>query len=235
MRRLLLAAALALAIAGCSDPGRVDAADYDAFWLWAGVAPPPALDRARTVYLLDGEVRAGERSPYVELRPAPPNLASKQVWLVVRTDTLRWPQPSHAAILRNAERWAARSPGFAGVQLDFDARTRHLGEYAHFLADFRRRLPPSYLLSVTGLLDWSANGDPQALAALRGTVDEVVIQTYQGRETIPGYDAYFERMRAFPLPFRVGLVQGGRWREPAGLSSNPNFRGYVVFLLEPRG
>jgi hypothetical protein len=40
-------------------------------------------------------------------------------------------------------------------------------------------------------------------------------------------------MRGFPLPFKVGLVQGGDWREPAGLAEEPNFRGYVVFLLNP--
>jgi hypothetical protein len=68
---------------------------------------------------------------------------------------------------------------------------------------------------------------------LRGTVDEVVVQTYQGRDTIPGYEAYFERIKGFTLPFRVGLVQGGRWIEPPGLKRNPNFRGYVVFLVNP--
>jgi hypothetical protein len=82
-------------------------------------------------------------------------------------------------------------------------------------------------------MDWSANGDPGALAALRGTIDEAVIQTYQGRTTIPGYEAYFRRMRNFPLPFRVGLVEGGTWREPPRLETEPNFRGYVIFLVNP--
>jgi hypothetical protein len=36
------------------------------------------------------------------------------------------------------------------------------------------------------------------------------------------------------LPFRVGLVQGGRWIEPAGLRGKRNFRGYVVFLTNPK-
>jgi hypothetical protein len=89
-------------------------------------------------------------------------------------------------------------------------------------------------LSVTGLLDWSANGDPHALATLAGTVDEVVIQTYQGRETIPGYEAYFRRLNGFPITFKVGLVENGRWREPPGLARNSKFSGYVVFLLQPR-
>ena len=66
---------------------------------------------------------------------------------------------------------------------------------------------------------------------MRGTVDEVVVQTYQGRATIPGYEAWFRRMKGFPLPFRVGLVQDGLWRAPAQLAGEPNFRGYVVFLV----
>jgi hypothetical protein len=69
------------------------------------------------------------------------------------------------------------------------------------------------------------------LAKLAGVVDEVVIQTYQGRRTIPGYEGYMDSLRRLPLPFRVALVEGGQWREPRGLAGNPRFRGYVVFLL----
>jgi hypothetical protein len=228
---LLVAIVLA---AGCSDPDRVDPRKYDAFWLWAGVPPPTALTRAKTIYLLDGEIRDGRPPRYVSLRPQPPRLGGKQVWLVIRTDTLAWPQDSYAAIARRLDQWGATSSGFQGLQLDFDARTKHLDDYSAFLKGLRARLPARYRLSVTGLLDWSANGDPRALAQLAGTVDEVVLQTYQGRETIPGYEAYFKRLDGFPIPFRVGLVERGRWREPPGLANNPGFKGYVVFLLPPR-
>ncbi|HJU77023.1 MAG TPA: DUF3142 domain-containing protein [Sphingomicrobium sp.] len=230
----MIALAAALAIASCSDADRVDPRDYDAFWLWAGVSPQPVLQEARILYLLDGEVRADEEARYVALRPEAPRLRSKQVWLVVRTDTLRWPESAYGIVGRRLVQWRAAGGNLQGLQLDFDAQTRHLDEYASFLQGLRDRLPAGYRLSVTGLLDWSANGDPRALEALRGIVDEVVIQTYQSRETIPGYEAYFKRMRGVRLPFRVGLVQGGRWREPEGLRSNPNFRGYVVFLLQPK-
>lgn len=234
-RRILVAAALALALLSCREPERIDARDYDAFWLWAGVTPRPVLGHARTIYLLDGEIRANDRARYVPLRPGVPHLPTKQVWFVVRTDTLDWPEGAYAALLGRLRQWQVGGNGLQGVQIDFDAHTRHLSEYAAFLKDLRKRLPREYRLSVTGLLDWSANGDPHALEQLRGTVDEVVVQTYQGRGTIPGYERYFDRMGHFNLPFRVGLVQGGRWLEPAGLKSNPNFKGYVVFLLQPRG
>jgi len=232
VRQWLLALAL-LVLAGCREPDRVDARDYDAFWLWAGVAPQPVLQHARTIYLLDGEVRDGQAVGYVPLLAATP-LTDKALWLVVRTDTLDWPDGAYQRVLRDLDAWRAGNQ-LQGVQIDFDARTRDLDRYAEFLRDFRRRLPPRYHLSVTGLLDWSANGDPAALRSLKGVVDEVVIQTYQGRGTIPGYEVYFDRMRGFPIPFRVGLVERGRWVEPVGLRKNPKFRGYVVFLVQPRG
>jgi hypothetical protein len=228
-----LATFLVLLLAGCREPDRVDARDYDAFWLWAGVDPQPVLGRARTLYVLDGEVRSGKSARFIPLRPGTPRLPERDLWLVIRTDTLDWPEPAYRRMRDDLASWQSGNR-LQGVQIDFDAGTRDLGRYAEFLGEFRRRLPPRYRLSITGLMDWSANGDPRALATLKGTIDEIVVQTYQGRGTIPGYEAYFERMRGFDIPFRVGLVQGGRWIEPASLKANPYFQGYVVFLLKPR-
>jgi hypothetical protein len=59
----------------------------------------------------------------------------------------------------------------------------------------------------------------------------VVLQIYQGRHSIPGYERYLARLERFRIPFRIGLPQGGEWRVPAGLETNTMFRGYVVFLL----
>jgi hypothetical protein len=224
-----------MALAGChpTPDGRVDARRYDSFWLWAGVASQPVLAKARTLYLLDGEIRASEPNRYVALRPGVPSLPGKSLWLVVRTDTLDWPAAAPARLTERLDRWAAAGNRVEGLQIDFDARTKGVGDYAAFLRAMRSKLPPRYRLSITGLLDWSANGDPKALAALRGTVDEVVIQTYQGRSTIPGYETYFAKMRGFGLPFKIGLVQDGFWRAPEGLAAERNFRGYVVFLVNP--
>ena len=233
--RVLLA--LCLALAGCAqeapNPERrgVDAARHDAFFLWAGVKPPPLLARARTLYLLDGEVRAGGNARLVPLRPQAPRIAHAEVWLVVRTERLDWGEAVHRQVLADAARWEAGGTRLVGVQVDFDAATKGLGGYAAFLADLRRRLPRRYRLSVTGLMDWSANGDPAQLAALRGVIDEVVVQTYQGRRTIPGYQGYMAGLMRLPLPFKVGLVEGGEWDAPPGLERDPEFRGYVVFLL----
>ena len=164
-------------------------------------------------------------------RSAAPSAPGKQVWLVIRTDTLDWPPQAYALALRHLGQWRAAGNRVVGVQVDFDARTRGLDRYAVFLRGLRTRLPRDAKLSVTGLMDWSANADPPALAGLAGTIDEVVVQTYQGRTTIPGYERYLRRLDRFPIPFRIGLVEGGAWREAAGLRANPRFRGYVVFLL----
>ena len=53
MSRWLLVLALLL---GSQAQARVDAEQYDAFWLWAGVNPQPVLATARTLYLLQGQI-----------------------------------------------------------------------------------------------------------------------------------------------------------------------------------
>jgi hypothetical protein len=182
------------------------------------------------VYVLDSEVR-GTPARFVPLRAAAPTARAPEIWLVVRTDTLDWPEGATDVLGRRADGWVRAGAHVAGIQIDFDARTRHLDRYAGFLAGVRQELPSRYKLSITGLMDWSANGDPRALARLRNIVDEVVIQTYQGRSTIPGYDTYFRRLRGFPVPFKIGLVEHGAWSAPPELATEPNFHGYVVFLL----
>lgn len=223
---------LGLALASCTPApaDRVDAANYDAFWLWAGVTPQPVLKRARTIYLLAGEVRR-DTGIFVSLRPATPRLGVGELYLVVRVNTLEWKPGTAGAIRGVLDKWEAAGNRLAGVQIDFDARTRHLDKYAQFLRQFRAELPRNQRFSVTGLLDWSAHGDPTALQSLGGTVDEIVIQTYQGRQTIPGYESYFRQIRNLHIPFKIGLVQGGEWHEPPDVRDHPAFRGYVVFLV----
>lgn len=61
----------------------------------------------------------------------------------------------------------------------------------------------------------SSNADPAAIAQLRGVVDEVVVHTCQGRHSVADYAAYLPRMNRMGLSFKVGLIQGGVWEEPA--------------------
>jgi hypothetical protein len=153
--------------------------------------------------------------------------------MVVRVETLQWSPAIYAQVLADLARWRKAGNRVAGVQIDFDARTHHLEDYAAFLKDLRRRLPSGCQLGITGLLDWSSNGNPRALDSLAGVVDELVLQIYQGRHVIPGYPGYLARLDHLKIPFRIGLLQGGEWHEPVDLTANPWFRGFVVFLQNP--
>ena len=220
-----------LALAGCQPApvARVEARQYSAFYLWPGVRPPEGA-AAQTLYLLDGEIRRGGAPHLTRLRAGLPHLPGREVWLVVRANRLDWNESVYADVLADMARWEAAGTPLAGLQIDFDASTHGLDNYARFLAGVRGRLPSHWRLSITGLMDWSAHGDPAALADLKGVVDEVVVQTYQARRTIPGYASYFARMGGFPIPFRVALADGGAWQAPPQLAHHPRFKGYVVFV-----
>ena len=229
MRVVLAALLMLLAPPVLAAP--TDAADYDAFFLWAGVKPQAVLAEARSLYLLQGQVDDGDPVRLVAQRPALPQVSHADVWMVVRVETLDWPESVYTQVLAALGRWRAAGNKVVGLQIDFDAGTRHLENYAAFLADLKRRLPPDCRLSITGLLDWSSNGDPAGLAALGGVVDEVVLQIYQGRRVIPNYAGYLAALDRMEIPFRIGLLQGGDWEAPDHLAGNPWFRGYVVFLV----
>lgn len=231
--RLALAAALSLAATGVTA-GTVDGGDYDAFWLWAGVKPQPVLAKAKTIYLLGGEVIPAAPARLIAQGGATPAVRDANVWLVYRVETLDWTPRIYAQVLSHLRRWRAAGNQVTGLQIDFDARTHHLDRYADFLRDLKSRLPAGCKLGVTGLLDWSSGADPSGLDAIAGVVDEIVLQTYQGRHTIPGYPAYLARLDRLKTPFRIGLIQGGEWNPPAALARNPDFRGYVVFLQNPK-
>lgn len=236
MKRLFAALLAALALAGCQRaqaPLPVDPAHFDQFFLWAGVKPPPAAANARELYILGGEIRRGGPVRLVDMRAGVPRVQGPKVWLTVRTERLDWDRATWDAVRAMLARWRAGVGRLEGLQIDFDASTPGLHRYRAFLEAVRRELPPGTRLSITGLLDWSANGDPVELARLAGLVDEVVIQTYQGRTTIPGYAAWFAHIDSLPLTHKIALVEGGEWTPPPALARDRRFAGYVVFLLGP--
>jgi hypothetical protein len=216
----------------------VQASDYDAFWLWGGVASQPVLAQARTLYLLQGQISSArserhQQVNFVAQGMAVTRLPQDQLWIVYRAHTLRWPEPVYKQLMGQIKRWRQAGNPVVGIQIDFDARTRYLNEYVEFLRDLRQRLPADYRLSITGLMDWSSNADAAVIGQLKGVIDEIVVQTYQGRRSIPDSGAYLPRLNRLGLPFRVGLIQGGEWQAPEYLQTSPWFRGYVVFLQNP--
>jgi hypothetical protein len=237
LREVLFALVLSAAATAAAADEIVRAADYDSYWLWAGVKARPEVDKADTVYLLQGEV-GSERAGAVRLKAqggAEPGAHRATLWLAYRVRSLDWPPDIVAAIVRRYEAWRAKPGRVAGVQIDFDASTRGLSKYAAFLRDLRKSLPEGCALSVTGLMDWASQSSLEDIDGLAGTVDEIVFQTYRGRATVQNIDAYVARLGRLRVPFRLGLAEGAVWSESKKLADNANFRGYVVFLRNPGG
>ena len=196
------------------------------------------LKQARCVYILQGQIEAqkGDESKvrFIAQGVAIPQSLSVEVWLAYRVHTLHWTPREYAIILAQLKRWQKAGNKVVGVQIDFDARTLHLQEYVEFLKQLRQRLPSDYRLGITGLMDWSSRADHAQVNQLRGVVDEVVVQTYQGRHTIENYSDYLPRVSRLNIAFKIGLIQGGNWDAPGYIEASPWFRGYVVFLQNPR-
>lgn len=225
-----------IALACCVQPARaepcanlVDPATFDEFFVWTGTRPGAVPVGARVFYILAGEVHREGASRLVMLN-AGPRLSQGSVWMVVRTERLDWSEATMSAMIAALARWQSAGNPVVGLQIDFDAATGAVDRYAAFLQRVRRVLPARWKLSATGLLDWGAHGNPAALARLAGTVDELVLQTYRGRHTEPGYADYFPAIARLPVRHKVALVAGGVWCAPAALATDPRFDGYVVFL-----
>lgn len=240
---------VALLCAACGQSSvdlRAEASDYDAFWLWGGVKPQVVLNTAKTLYVLQGDVSAPLSASRSASRSEPKNpqlvfqgmgvphsRLPMPVWLVFRAKNLDFSPATIADIIGRLDAWRNAGNRVVGVQIDFDAGTRQLSQYAQFLTEFRQKLPRDYALSATGLLDWAQNARIYDINALAGVIDELVIQTYQGKQTVPHYDAYLRRLSQIEIPFKIGLVQNGLWVAPSNLPRHPQFRGYVVFLVNP--
>ncbi|TXT99128.1 DUF3142 domain-containing protein [Enterobacter hormaechei] len=210
----------------------VDPRQHQAFWLWSGVKASNALQNAQTVYLHQGEVlvRSGE-AVFVRLGLPVSRLTFPSIWLTVRFTTLNVPEDIQARIIRLMQRWDAAGNTVVGLQVDFDAATYHLADYACFLRQLRQQLPQRFALGVTGLLDWAKNGDIATLNAL--PIDELVVQSYQGRQTVKNYQDYLPDLMRLNIPFKLGLVQAGNWdsESEALLEKSLWYRGTVVFML----
>lgn len=210
----------------------VRAEAYQDYWLWAGVPYRPELEQAKTIYLLQGEIAPRPSGgAYVKYQGgAQPGPHGPALWLVYRVRTLDWPPEILSSINRRLQLWRHHPGEIRGVQLDFDASTANLADYARFLREVRTSLPPDCKLSVTGLMDWASQANPEDLDQLSGAVDEVIFQTYRGRKTVNDIDAYLKRLDRLHIRFKLGLAEGAEWLPRHNLQNNTYFNGYVIFL-----
>lgn len=211
----------------------VDPSKYDSYFLWAGVKPQPTLENAETIYIHAGEVRMNDNTQIVDMRAGVPRINHANIWMTLRVERIDWSEQVYNQMLAKLSRWEGKQKHFQGVQIDFDAATLNLKGYAVFLKELRRRLPERYQLSITGLMDWSASGKTSALSSLSEVVDEIVIQTYQGLDTITNYNDYLLTLNRIRFPYRIALVQGGDWLPTTNFKMDSFFKGYVVFLVNP--
>jgi hypothetical protein len=218
-----------------STPTNIDANRYDAFWIWGDIQTAPYLYQAKTLYILQGELRYQKKYQKIILQPqgiAAKLLNNQQVWLVFRNHDLNWSDEQFQLLIQRLETWRNRGNHVIGVQIDFDSKTQALYDYALFLQKLRQHLPKEYQISITGLLDWTNVQDPKTLKLLKENINELVIQSYQGRHTILHYENYVKRIGAMGLAYKIGLVQHGQWNADLDFQDDINFKGYVVFLLK---
>lgn len=211
----------------------IQAKDYQQFWLWTPPKDSEKLRQATTLYILQGEIRTLPNANLARLISQGLGvraLKDKQIWLVFRANNQAWANDVIPQLLSKIQRWEQTGNHIVGIQIDFDAPTYRLDNYVAMLKLVRKQLPNQYQLSVTGLLDWANQADNPQFIELGQTVDELVMQTYQGTTTITNYPQYLKKLQQVPFPFKVGIVEGGVWQGADYLENNPNFKGYVVFL-----
>lgn len=187
---------------------------------------------ARVVYLHQGEISSRQGSAVFTRMGAPVSrLTFQNIWLTIRITTTEIPDSAWQQIFILLQRWKYAGNNVIGLQIDFDAATQRLDEYSDFLTRLRSLLPHEYALGVTGLLDWAQTGNVATLNAL--PVDELVVQSYQGRHTVANYRAYLPALSGLTIPWKVGIVQHGIWdkEQESQFSQSPWFRGMVVFML----
>ena len=203
---------------------------YTEFWVWGGVDASRVQPHAKRFYILQGAIT--EKGDFSRQGMQAANEFGSVV-LVYRLNSLTWNRKLHDTALNHINAWEYRGNTVLGIQLDFDARTKNLDQYADFLRQVRQDMPVAYSLSITGLLDWASQGDSVPLQSLHGVVDEIIFQTYQGKHTIPNYPAYLKSLVKFHFPFKIGLVENGDWdsRYEDELRLSSYYRGAVVFLL----
>lgn len=229
---ITLVASLLSPATGAQPP--IAVGERQAYWLWSGVRPTEVLQSAQLMYLHQGDILLHNGLPEFERKGLPiGKLTFPRLWLTVRFTTLDVPDALLERLGRLLLRWQAAGNTVVGLQIDFDAGTHNLADYGDFLRRVRATVPSEFALGVTGLLDWAKTGSITTLNAL--PVDELVVQTYQGRSTVRNYARYLPALGGLRIPFKVGIVQNGEWdtREETRLAVSPWYRGTVVFMLNP--
>ena len=134
-----------------STSGQVNAEDYDAFWIWGNISTAPYLKVAKELYILQGEIRLDSQKHHSKLIPQGVSvlkIPQQKVWLVFRNYHLDWQGQELTQILKRVQQWENAGNHIQGIQIDFDAKTKHIHQYTLFLSQLRKQLPQHYQLSI---------------------------------------------------------------------------------------
>jgi hypothetical protein len=230
--KILLVMLLALLLTVAIKPACAETPSAD-YWLWPGARLPEQANVHR-LYLLQGFF-SGRANRFIDQgENARALYRIEELMLVYRLDALQSSSALMQQINRDLQAWKSRGNNVVGVQLDFDSATGELALYEDFLREIRAQMPANYRLSITGLMDW-INHSQDSLHL--DFLDEVVLQTYQGTQSVAKLDLYLTRITQhgvpFAVPFKLGFVEGASLPQAqlAQIARNPTFRGYVTFLL----
>jgi len=244
MRRLLILfwVGLTALLSSCSATGQTPATPQKwkvGFWFWEGseVTAQTATLSADTVYFHGGRIEqgAGRNFWFVGRNLPEPLPDAKEYWMTLRYERQQVPSVDAIPQLGESLRWTKaeadrRHIPFAGVQLDIDAPTGSLRQYATFLREVRKVLPSGTRLSITALLDWFREGT--SISEVIKEVDEFVPQFYdlsgsdEGRGTFrvsvsqpqdlrpvaARIDSaeWGPRFNRYAKPYRIGISTFGR-------------------------
>ena len=129
---------------------------YDSFWIWGNIKSAPYLSQAKALYILQGNIHFDPSTKHSVVSAqgiAPIRKPQQKIWLVYRNHHLNWKNNELDSILKRVKRWENLGNHIEGIQIDFDAKTQNLHDYALFLTQLRSQLPLKYKLSITGLMD----------------------------------------------------------------------------------
>ncbi|MEO5924490.1 MAG: DUF3142 domain-containing protein [Bryobacteraceae bacterium] len=223
-RRLLSSCfALALVLCGCGKAAKPRPTEPWAtgFWVWNAEAAAPSSAIVDVLYV---------QAPFSDKVPK-----AREYWLTFRESNVcpnRIVSPAGQTtiydplgdrlVTANIPGWmdALKGRSVRGLQLDIDCPTRSLVDYAKFLAEVRKQLPPGKELSITALLDWFRDGTD--IAKVIEQVDEFVPQFY---DVGNAYDdpviaakvdaeKWAPRFNRFEKRYRIGISTFGRGRLP---------------------
>lgn len=234
----LFVLALGVGFVGQANASEERSRSNEAFWIWPHARLSEVDSEGRTIYVLQGHLRR-MRSGAIGVTPqgpGPRRLKSTRVWLVYRLSTQDGVEELLRASLSRARLWKQFGVTIEGFQLDYDAPTAKIGTYAEFLRRLRQRIPDDFKLSVTGLADWSTTGRASDLKQLTTTVDEVVVQLYQGSKPVAHLEKYARGLARLQQPFKIGLLPTMQLDSASlkAIAVSPFFQGSVTFVLPPQ-